>query len=176
MLSLFFLSLALIASVIYILRNKKSRVADNRYQRKTPVLHAESTAMGESEIAKQLYDDVSNLEAIDDVLGIATPKKTEIKIPTRTHTHTPNHVVAVYLMATEGGAYTGYELLQALLSAGLRYGKQNIFHRHAHKDGRGDVLFHCASAIPPGTFDLTQMGSFSCKGLCLFFEASSVDE
>ena len=56
MLSLFFLSLALIASVIYILRNKKSRVADNRYQRKTPVLHAESTAMAESEIAKQLYE------------------------------------------------------------------------------------------------------------------------
>lgn len=85
-------------------------------------------------------------------------------------------IVVIYLMAPKDTLYAGYELLQALLSAGMRYGKQRIFHRHAHKDGRGEILFHCASAVEPGTFDLTKMGTFSCKGLCLFFKASAVDE
>lgn len=91
-------------------------------------------------------------------------------------THHADCIVAIYLMAPEGCVYSGYELLQALLSAGMRYGKQRIFQRHVHKDGRGDVLFNCASAIKPGTFDLTQMGAFSSTGLCFFFSASDVEE
>jgi cell division protein ZipA len=79
-------------------------------------------------------------------------------------------------MAPENCVYGGYELLQALLSAGLRYGKQRIFHRHTHKDGRGDILFHCASATEPGVFDLTKMGSFTSKGLCFFFSATPSED
>ena len=89
---------------------------------------------------------------------------------------TPDCVIVLYLMASDGAVYSGYELLQALLSAGLRYGKQHIFHRHHHKDGRGEILFHCASATTPGTFDLTKIGAFSCKGLSLFVSAASISE
>ena len=115
-----------------------------------------------------------------DPLGLkVTEKKSESVASSsapakKTNAQQSDCVIVLYLMAPEGMAYAGYELLQALLSAGLRYGQHRIFHRHTHKDGRGEILFHCASALSPGTFDLTQMGSFSCSGLSLFFSAASV--
>lgn len=84
-------------------------------------------------------------------------------------------VIVLYLMSEENLPFSGYELMQALLSAGLRFGDQRIFHRHTHNDGRGQVLFHCASAMSPGTFDLTKMGSTTCQGLSFFFSAADVD-
>jgi cell division protein ZipA len=77
-------------------------------------------------------------------------------------------IVVLHLMSAKNQAYYGYELLQTLLSYGLRYGKRNIFHRYEQKTGRGDVMFSLASAIKPGTFDLQKMGNFSCPGLVLF--------
>lgn len=78
-------------------------------------------------------------------------------------------VVAFNLLAPTEKPYCGYELLQALLAAGLRYGKMNIFHRHAERTGRGPVLFSLASVNKPGTFDLPRMGGFSTSGLSMFF-------
>lgn len=78
------------------------------------------------------------------------------------------NIVILYLMAPEEHDYNGYELLQALLASGLRYGEKGIFHRHEMKTGRGHVLFSLASVNKPGTFELSKMGSFSCPGLVLF--------
>ena len=77
-------------------------------------------------------------------------------------------VVIIYLMAPTGRPYMGYELLQALLASGLRFGAQNIFHRHETKNGTGPILFHLASANAPGTFELSKMGAFTCPGLSFF--------
>lgn len=83
-------------------------------------------------------------------------------------------IIAFYLMAPEGKQFFGYELLQALLSAGLCYGKMNIFHRY--QKGSNLILFSVASAIEPGVFDLDNMGAFSCPGLTLFIRACSEQE
>jgi cell division protein ZipA len=80
----------------------------------------------------------------------------------------PINTVAIHMMAPKTKPYIGYELLQALLAAGLRYGEKQIFHRHEHKSGKGAVLFHLASANAPGTFELAKMGGFSCPGLSFF--------
>lgn len=118
-------------------------------------------------------------EESDEALGIRIiEKKSAPPITTSSqssHTHSAC-VIALHVMAPENTVFSGYELLQALLSAGLRFGRHTIFHRHEHKDGQGDILFHCASAIAPGTFDLTKMGAFSCRGLSLFFSTSDVAE
>ena len=74
----------------------------------------------------------------------------------------------IHVMADPDAPFAGYELLQALLANGLRYGKDKIFHRHQNKQGQGDVLFSLASVNQPGTFDLANMGQFSCPGLTLF--------
>lgn len=114
----------------------------------------------------------------DEVLGLKSAEKEQKPAQsalrqTVTATQPP---VVLYLMAPEKCVFAGYELLQALLSAGLRYGHQQIFHRHTHKDGRGEVLFHCASAEKPGSFDLSKMGSFTTSGLSLFFSPDRMSD
>jgi len=162
--SLVFLVIMFVGIYFY---TKKNRTAPgNRYRKTKPVVHLaqQDYVEKDTDVALGLKSDELTLESTT----------TEPKL--KSVSNQPDCVIVLYLMASEGSAYAGYELLQGLLAAGMRYGKQRIFHRHEHKDGRGTVLFHCASAVEPGTFDLTKMGAFSCKGLCLFFTASSVEE
>jgi len=86
------------------------------------------------------------------------------------------HFIVIRLMAPKGSAYVGYELMQALLSAGLRYGSRNIFHYYEETEGSEKILFSLASAVEPGTFELSQMGSITCPGLTLFMEYSNNSE
>ncbi|MDP1574008.1 MAG: cell division protein ZipA C-terminal FtsZ-binding domain-containing protein [Coxiellaceae bacterium] len=183
MASLIFLSLALIATVVYFWRHRMpvdQKKSINRYDRKRSTAVAPEK-LSEDIITEQLCkNDDENVREIraegKDPLMNELSEIDEISTKKQVPFEQSDYIVAVYLVAKEGEHYSGYELLQALLSAGLRYGQQKIFHRHTHKDGRGDILFHCASATAPGTFDLTKMGSFSGRGLCLFFTAGEVEE
>lgn len=180
MMILSLLFIAIIATGIYAW-NKNRVIPSNRYRKVkqvTPPEYVKKSTRREEEntdVETEINDEDY------DALGI---KSTEIKskqsvtpsLTVKSSSSQSDCVVVLYLMAPEGCVYSGYELLQALLSAGMRYGKQRVFNRHEHKDGRGEVLFHCASAVAPGTFDLTKMGAFSSQGLCLFFTASSVEE
>lgn len=85
-------------------------------------------------------------------------------------------LVAYYLMADAEAPFLGYALLQAMLSAGLRYGQKHIFHRYTQRAGGGRILFSVASAEAPGSFDLSNMGAVNTTGLALFFEADQVDD
>ena len=84
-------------------------------------------------------------------------------------------LISLNLCAATDKPYAGYELLQALLSCGMRFGSMNIFHRHQKKTGAGPILFSLASCTQDGTFDLAQIGAFSCKGLVLFMKPKEVD-
>lgn len=66
--------------------------------------------------------------------------------------------------------FAGYELLQILLSAGLRFGEGQLFHRHQQANGAGDVCFSIAAATSSGTFDLQNIGSLKMRGLCIFMQ------
>ncbi|MBA2709059.1 MAG: cell division protein ZipA [Tatlockia sp.] len=78
----------------------------------------------------------------------------------------------IFLLAKENRQLAGYELLQTILAAGLRFGESNLFHRHQHVNGQGPVLCSLAAATPSGVFDLHNIGAFSVRGLCLFMQAS----
>jgi len=84
----------------------------------------------------------------------------------------PRKNFMLFLSAKGQNIFAGYELLQTLLSCGLRFGDGGLFHRHQHSSGQGPVLFSVAAASATGTFDLQNMGSMSMKGLCLFMELS----
>lgn len=104
----------------------------------------------------------------DEALGLQPTLKARAA---KTMTPAKNSVIeyiTLHVIAPREYPYSGYELLQALLANGLRYGDKNIFHRHETKTGRGQVLFSLASANKPGTFELTKMGNFTCPGLTLF--------
>lgn len=78
----------------------------------------------------------------------------------------------MFLLAKENRQLAGYELLQTILAAGLRYGEGHLFHRHQHAHGQGPILCSLAAATASGVFDLENIGAFSVRGLCLFMQAS----
>lgn len=85
-------------------------------------------------------------------------------------------VISINLRASPDKPYAGYELLQALLSAGMRFSNTGLFYRHEKKTGTGPVLFSLASCTKEGTFDLSAIGGFSCKGLILFMKPKEVQD
>lgn len=74
----------------------------------------------------------------------------------------------IRVLAKPGKQFIGFELLQALLSVGLRHGRMNIFHRYKNHQEKGQILFSLARATEPGTFDIKNMGEVACAGLALF--------
>jgi cell division protein ZipA len=171
--SLLFAVVMIVGIYLYLQKNRSQ--PSNRYRRRRspPVIPTFDD--------KDIVSSLDSEKESDEALGLRVLERKPNAAPVQNHPLKSSNlesdcVIALYLMAPEGTAYAGYELLQSLLSSGMRYGIKRIFNRHEHKDGRGEVLFHCASAFSPGTFDLTKMGSVSCKGLCLFFTASSVSD
>ena len=84
----------------------------------------------------------------------------------------PVSSVMMFLLAKEERQLAGYELLQTVLAAGLRFGEGHLFHRHQFPNGQGPVLCSLAAATASGIFDLQNIGAFSVRGLCLFMQAS----
>jgi cell division protein ZipA len=85
----------------------------------------------------------------------------------------------MFLLAKENRLFAGYEMLQTILAAGLRFGEGQLFHRHQFANGQGPVLCSLAAATSSGVFDLQNIGAFSVRGLCLFMQASdnpNIDE
>jgi cell division protein ZipA len=90
-----------------------------------------------------------------------------------------SNTLMLFLVAQGAGVFAGYELLQTLLTCGLRFGEGGLFHRHQHASGQGPILFSLAAATPSGIFDLQNMGAMTMKGLCIFMElsgSSSIDQ
>lgn len=86
-------------------------------------------------------------------------------------TDVPSTLV-MFLLAKENRQFAGYELLQTVLAAGLRFGEGHLFHRHQYSNGQGPVLFSLAAATATGIFDLQNIGAFSVRGLCLYMHPS----
>lgn len=124
-----------------------------------------------------LPEDFSELEESEDAppLFAAKPASLSNQPSALDENAAFNDVIVVNVLADPSHLYRGYELLQAMLTVGLRYGKWGIFHRHAEITGRGPILFSLASSVEPGTFDLAKMGSFSTPGLTLFMRASGLE-
>lgn len=80
--------------------------------------------------------------------------------------------IMMFLLAKDNRQLAGYELLQTILAAGLRFGDGQLFHRHQFSNGQGPIICSLATATASGIFDLQNMGAFSVRGLCLFMDAS----
>lgn len=97
--------------------------------------------------------------------------KEVVKETIKIETDAPETVM-MFLLAKEKRQFAGYELLQTVLAAGLRFGEGHLFHRHQFSNGQGPVLCSLAAATATGVFDLQNIGAFSVRGLCLFMHAS----
>ena len=76
-------------------------------------------------------------------------------------------IVTLRLIAREGGAFKGDELVLSMRGIGLRHGKFGIFHRYDGNDEERTV-FSAASLVEPGSFDLANIKEQELPGISLF--------
>ncbi len=165
-----FIILAITGLVIYRFKRRTSEhgQATRRRHQREPYFHARQSEIKDTAVSDS-----------DAALGLAPKVEEKPMLQTiktnNDDTATPEYII-LHLVAPVDYPFGGYELLQSLLSNGLRYGDRNIFHRHETKTGRGCILFSLASLNKPGTFELSKMGSFSCPGLALFMLLKNVPD
>ncbi|MBA2654873.1 MAG: cell division protein ZipA [Gammaproteobacteria bacterium] len=139
-----------------------------------PVLHDIDEA--DETQSQEFYEDEKQNLLLEDPLFAQKPtavKKHSEPSVTKSTKSAIEEIMYFTIAAKPNKPFVGYELLQALLSAGLRYGAMNIFHRHEDYNGNGKILFSVASASEPGTFEISRMGGYSGKGLMMFLRLSS---
>jgi cell division protein ZipA len=74
-------------------------------------------------------------------------------------------ILAIRVTSIAPSRFEGAELLEALRSESLSFGRYEIFHR-LHEDGR--PVFSVASLKEPGTFNLGEMPETHYPGVALF--------
>jgi len=79
----------------------------------------------------------------------------------------PQKIVTLRLVARDGGAFRGDELILSLRGIGLRHGKFGIFHRYDGND-EDRTVFSAASLVEPGSFDLANIKEQEIPGISLF--------
>jgi len=79
----------------------------------------------------------------------------------------PQKIVTLRLVAKDGGAFRGDELILSLRGIGLRHGKFGIFHRYDGND-ENRTVFSAASLVEPGSFDLANIKEQEIPGISLF--------
>jgi FtsZ-interacting cell division protein ZipA len=83
-------------------------------------------------------------------------------------------IIIISVLAKPPEQFASYDLLQSISATGMQYGAMDIFHFYQPTDQGYITLFSLASATKPGKFDLDHMGDFSCIGLSLFMNKTSV--
>ena len=87
-----------------------------------------------------------------------------------THSEEFEHseVLVLNVTAKNGRVFSGDDLLQILITSGLKFGDMNIFHKRLSKEHQGAVIFSVANMLNPGTFDLNNMDEFTTLGISFF--------
>ncbi|NNM51329.1 MAG: cell division protein ZipA [Pseudomonadales bacterium] len=76
--------------------------------------------------------------------------------------------IVLHVLPSVTEVFSGEMLLRLALGYGLRFGDMQIFHRHEHPSGRGEVLFSMANAVEPGYFDIDTLTMTDCYGVSFF--------
>lgn len=166
------LGAVVVCMVLFIFFLRRSQAADRRVAVKAEPVFTRDEDFGEDIADDELFveDDCEPLELSAQNAKDVPKTKSKPASPNDKPAETLRDLIAMRIIAEPSRPYSGYELLQALLSIGFRFGQMNIFHRHEEANGTGPVLFSLASATEPGTFDLQSIGNTSCAGLTLFMQ------
>lgn len=107
----------------------------------------------------------------------AAPRPGELDIdtqPSLAKATIPSEVIVINVLARNGAKFGGNELMEALLRNGLKFGDMNIFHRIC--PASKEAQFSVASAVEPGTFDLSAMETFRTPGVSFFMQMPGPDQ
>ena len=93
------------------------------------------------------------------------PADASIAAPSGANAADLQRIVTIRVCAVGETRWPGAQLMAALETHGLAFGRYQVFHRK-HTDGRS--LFCVASLIEPGTFDVAEMADQEFRGITLF--------
>ena len=77
------------------------------------------------------------------------------------------------VLASPGQPYRGDSLFTVMSNHGMKFGDMNIFHRIEPLSKM--VSYSAANVVEPGTFDLSEMDTFTSPGLCMFMQLPGPD-
>ena len=98
---------------------------------------------------------------------LSKPRVVPRKPPVDTSAEVEQEVIVINVMSRAEG-FVGAELLEKVLTSGMRYGDMNIFHYYAPAPDDDSTLYSMANILKPGTFDLNSMQSFQTPGVSFF--------
>ncbi len=78
----------------------------------------------------------------------------------------PSEILVINVLARDGLRMNGSQLMDVFVRNGLEFRDMNIFHRLL--PGTKTIQFSVASAVEPGTFDLSAMERLETPGVTLF--------
>lgn len=164
---------ALVIAGLFASHNRRRQEADISFKDDPPVVGNVDKLFEEESVSKKRKIGGGRPPATESALEEINAPCQEAQVTSANDTVKGAQPLAVFhLMAAEIKFFGGYDLLQALLSQGMRFGEMKIFHRFQDKNGSGPILFSMAQATEPGTFNIHHMGSLNCKGLTFFMQLS----
>jgi cell division protein ZipA len=102
-----------------------------------------------------------------------SPVSQPSEIKQQTPAAQPAEVIVLNVVARGGREFRGDDLLEVLITSGLKFGEMNIFHQRFRGTNNGPVIFSVANILNPGTFDLNSIHEFSTVGVSLFLALPS---
>jgi cell division protein ZipA len=146
---LLFLGILVIAGVYFYSRREraKAETGSTETRRIAPTLGEEAAEPGQDE----------NEETLSPVEDDPAASANDI----------PQKIVTLRIVARNGGAFAGGDLILGLRGIGLRHGRFGIFHR-IDGDDEDRTIFSAASLVEPGSFDLANIKEQEIPGISLF--------
>jgi cell division protein ZipA len=102
-----------------------------------------------------------------------SPVSQPSEIKQQTPSAQPTEVIVLNVVARGDREFMGDDLLEVLITRGLKFGEMNIFHQRFRGTNNGPVIFSVANILNPGTFDLNSIHESSTVGVCLFLALPS---
>lgn len=138
---------------------KKTKVAKSKAQANTSQVRTYRTEAINLHHPAHQSDDIA---LTDQALGLST-ESVEKNI-------NQGQPVVLYLVAPNDQPYQGFNLIQNLLSTGLKLHKNGMFDRVYQTPHRTEVLFRVASMQEPGTFPTDKVEGYETAGLVFYME------
>jgi len=130
-------------------------------------VYEDDTAGLTQDYAPEQQDEEVEIEAVDELQAVRTSNEPE-STPQQAELSQPSEVIVINVMAKQGRVFAGNDLLHILITAGLKFGDMNIFHKRLSNEANGPILFSIANMLNPGTFDLNNMEEFTTMGVSFF--------
>lgn len=153
-----------VAGVVLYTRWQQRQGQSRDFERRPPEVP------GERRAEPSLDGTVSEAPGLDDEepLDISPREHTLPPLQPDSEDGSPHKIVALHVVAHEGQTFAATDVVEALRSAGLKYGRYRIFHRQVPVGGEAKTLYSAANMIEPGVFDLDRLEETWLVGISLF--------